>query len=113
MNLDRIIKKAKLTITSTTTWQDSQGERELKHWNAFRALVNKIEEEYIADTDYRGLPLLSKNYHLLFDIYDDAPKNEKRMIFGFIISKWDSLFKYWKTDMDDKYGKGEWKKHFE
>ena len=113
MNLNEIIKKAKLTITSVTTWNDSQGERELKHWDAFRALVNKIEGEYIADTDYRGFPLLNENYHFLLEIYDSASDIEKRMIFNFMFSKWGSLFIHWKTDMDNKYGKGKWKKYFE
>lgn len=40
-------------------------------------------------------------------------KNEKRMIFNSMLLKWDTLFKHWKTDMDDKYGKGKWDKHFE
>lgn len=114
MKLDDIIKKANLTITSKTTFSSlNEKERELRHWDAFRALVEKIEQEYITKTDYKGLPMLNDNWILLREVCNDATEVEKRMICGFMISKWDTLFRHWKTFMDEKYGKGEWKKYFE
>jgi len=112
--LDDIIKKANLTILYKTTFSSlNEKERELRHWDVFRALVEKIEQEYITKTDYNGLPMLNDNWISLQEIYNDAPEVEKRMIFSFIVSRWDTLFRHWKTFMDDKYEKGKWQKHFE
>jgi len=114
MKLDDIIKKANLTITSTTTFSSlEEREHELRHWDVFRTLIEKIEQEYITKADYNGLPMLNDNWILLQEICSDALEIEKHMICGFMISKWDTLFRHWKTDMDDKYGKGKWQKHFE
>lgn len=79
----------------------------------FRTLVDKIEQEYIAEKDYKSLPMLNNNWILLSKIYDGASEREKSMICDYMISKWDTLFRYWKTDKDEKYGKGKWKKYFE
>jgi len=113
--LDEIIKDAKLIISTKTIYTDftkKVKELELKHWDAFRALVDKIEQGYVEDQTYKGLPMLSNWYHLLFDIYDAASELEKRMIFHTVVDRWDVLFRHWKTDMDVKWDKGHWQKHF-
>lgn len=110
--LDEIIEKANLVVVGKITYTDAQGEYELKHWLTFMSLVTKIEQEYIHREDYKGFPLLSEFYRFLFDIYDDAPEREKRMIFHYMVDNWDTLFRHWKVDMDEQYGKGKWDKYF-
>jgi hypothetical protein len=113
MKLDDIIKKAKLVITSKTIYSKVEEEdQELRHWDAFGVLIEKIEQEYIAEKKYSGLPALNECWILLREIYKDADEHEREMIFGFMISLWDSLFRHWKIDMDERWGKGEWNKYF-
>jgi hypothetical protein len=111
--LDEVIEKAKLVVEGKTIYQDSEGEHELKHWDVFRSLVSKVEQEHIQAKEYKGFPVLSDFYLLFFEIYDDASEREKRMIFHFIVDKWSTLFRHWKVEMDERYGIGKWNKYFE
>jgi len=107
--LNNIIKKAKLVIISKTIYSKvGEEDQELRHWDVFRALIEKIEQEYVENKNYKGIPMSSKNYFLLKEIYNDASERERKMIFNFLLVTWDSLFRHWKICMDGQYGKGKW-----
>ena len=102
MEIEEILDKYQGTIVTT------KNNLRLKYFDAATNIVRKMCSEYASGKYGDHVIVLSDRQMMLQTIFDNAPNDERSMIFHILVSKFDKALRIAVELMNRKYGKGKW-----
>jgi hypothetical protein len=87
--------------------------KEFKEYDKFERFLKKLDERIATQENYAGYPNIPENCFDAFELYDGAPDEEKRFMFGLLYSYYKTALQHWKADVDKLWTEKGRKEHAE